>query len=231
MSGPFSGSQALASEFLQRVYIIMAGGLSITGVSAYLFAQMFTKNPALLNAIFGGPQMWLFMLLPLAFVLVLSYGIERLSYTAATLTFVGYSFVNGLVLSTVFLIYTAESITSTFFIAAGTFGAMALLAFTTKRDLSSWGSYLFMALIGLIIASVVNWFLHSSTLQWIISCAGVLIFCGLTAYDTQKILNLSREVDQHSENSKKLSLLGALTLYLDFINLFMYLLRLFGSRK
>jgi FtsH-binding integral membrane protein len=174
---------------------------------------------------------WVLAIAELAIVFGVTAAINRISLTTATLLFTIYSVINGLLLSSIFLAYTATSIASVFFITAGTFGAMALVGYTTKTDLSSMGKILFMALIGLIIASVVNIFVGSKGLDLIISYVGVLIFVGLTAWDTQKIKNMLLEAPDASESMQKIALLGALTLYLDFINLFIYLLRIFGKRN
>lgn len=229
-TGPFIATQSV-NAFMQRVFMIMTAGLVITGLSAYTFADYLTSNPAAIAYIFGSPLRWVLFLAPLAFVMVLSFGINRLSYLQATCIFASYAIVTGLSLSTIFLVYTSASIASTFMIAGGTFGAMAFLGMTTKMDLTKLGSYLIMALIGLVIASVVNVFLQSSTFHYITSFLGVVIFTGLTAYDTQKLMAISEAADYDSELSKKASLMGALTLYLDFINLFLYLLQFMGSRK
>jgi FtsH-binding integral membrane protein len=157
--------------------------------------------------------------------------LHKLSLTTATLMFIVYSVINGALLSVIFLVYTMSSIGMVFFITAATFGVMALIGYTTKTDLSKLGSILFMALIGLIIATVVNMFVHSSGLMMIISYVGVLIFVGLTAYDTQKIKLMLNEQSSADESAQKLALLGALSLYLDFVNIFIYLLRILGDRK
>ena len=166
----------------------------------------------------------------LALVIYLSARIARMSFASAMVSFLAYSFLNGLTLSVVFLAYTKSSIASTFFVTAGTFAAMSLYGYFTKKDLSSWGNLFFMALIGLIIATIVNVFWANTTLYWITTYAGVLIFVGLTAYDTNRIKQMlaNQEVN---EGTQKLALLGALTLYLDFINMFLYLLRIFGDRR
>ena len=166
-----------------------------------------------------------------ALVIGVSAAIHRLSLTTATLMFILYSVINGALLSYIFLVYTASSVATVFFITAGTFGAMALLGYTTKTDLSSIGKYLIMALIGLIIATVVNLFIQSTGFTLILSYVGVLIFVGLTAYDSQKIKQMLLQAPDAGEGAQKLALLGALTLYLDFINLFIYLLRIFGRRN
>lgn len=229
----------LVNSFLQRVFVIMAAGLAITGLTAwYFYGQIFIESAGEIVGIneaygwmFQGIGRFAIMLAPLAFVLVLSFGIRKLSYPAATALFAAFTFVMGLSLSVIFAVYTASSIASTFFITAGTFAAMAVYGMTTKTDLSKLGSYLMMGLFGIIIASIVNYFVGSSTLSFAISILGVLIFTGLTAYDMQNILRTSLTMDADSEEAKKASILGALALYLDFINLFLYLLRLLGSRR
>ena len=174
---------------------------------------------------------WFLFIAEIALVWFLSARVMSLSLPVATGAFALYSILNGVTLSPIFLIYTSESIASTFFITAGTFGAMALYGYMTKRDLTRLGSLLFMALIGVIIATVVNIFLRSEILMWIITYAGIVLFVGLTAYDTQKVKQLAAQTAHDEELSKKVSIIGALNLYLDFINLFLYLLRLFGRRN
>ncbi|PCJ56644.1 MAG: hypothetical protein COA65_10225 [Rhodospirillaceae bacterium] len=209
-----------------RVYNYMAGGLLLTGVIAFAVAS----TPAFFDAIFGTPLMWVVMLAPLGFVLALSFGIHRFQYGTAQILFWSFAGVMGMSLASIFVIYTGESIARVFFISAGTFAAMSLYGYTTKRDLTGLGSFLFMGLIGIIIASVVNMFVQSSMMSFIISVIGVLIFVGLTAYDTQKIKRAYNEADA-SELAGKKALMGALSLYLDFINLFLMMLRLFGDRR
>ena len=209
-----------------RVYNYMASGVALTGI----VAMAASSSPALMNAIFGTPPMWVVMLAPLAFVMVLSFGIHRLSLFASQALFWLFAAVMGLSLSTIFLIYTGESIARVFFITAAAFGALSLYGYTTKRDISGWGSFLFMGLIGIIIAGVVNLFMQSSAMQFAISVIGVLVFAGLTAYDTQKIKNEYSELHDY-ETSGKLAVMGALRLYLDFINLMMMMLHLFGNRR
>ncbi len=209
-----------------RVYNYMASGVALTGIVAMLASG----SPALMNAIFGTPLAWVVMLAPLAFVMVISFGINRLSLFASQALFWAFAAVMGLSLSVIFLIYTGESIARVFFITAASFGALSLWGYTTKRDISGWGSFLFIGLVGIIIAGVVNWFMQSSALQFAISVIGVLVFAGLTAYDTQKIKNEYSELHDQ-ETSGKLAVMGALRLYLDFINLMMMLLRLFGTRR
>ncbi|MCZ6742738.1 MAG: Bax inhibitor-1/YccA family protein [Alphaproteobacteria bacterium] len=209
-----------------RVYNYMASGVALTGIVAMLASS----SPTLMNAIFGTPLKWVVMLAPLAFVMVISFGINRLSLFASQALFWAFAAVMGLSLSVIFLIYTGESIARVFFITAASFGALSLWGYTTKRDISGWGSFLFIGLVGIIIAGVVNWFMQSSALQFAISAIGVLVFAGLTAYDTQKIKNEYSELHDQ-ETSGKLAVMGALRLYLDFINLMMMLLRLFGTRR
>jgi FtsH-binding integral membrane protein len=209
-----------------RVYNHMSAGLVVTGLIAFLTAS----SPAMIHAIFGSPLRIVVMLAPLAFVLVMSFGINRLSLGALVATFYGFSVAMGLSLSTIFLVYTGASIAQVFFISASMFLAMSLYGYTTKADLTNWGSFLMMGLFGIIIASLVNIFVHSSGLGFAISVIGVFIFVGLTAYDTQNIKeNFSESWGQ--ESNGKLAVMGALRLYLDFINLFMMLLRLMGNRR
>jgi len=212
---------------MRKVYVWMTLALVITGITAYGVVN----SPAIQQMIFGNPVvMWVLIIAELALVFGVSAGINRLSLTTATLLFILYSVINGAMLSTVLLVYTMSSVATVFFITAGTFAAMALVGYTTKTDLSGMGKILFMALIGLIIATIVNLFVKSSGLEMILSYVGVLIFVGLTAWDSQKIKQMMLEAPDASEGMQKLALLGALTLYLDFINLFLYLLRIFGRR-
>jgi FtsH-binding integral membrane protein len=210
---------------MQRVYGYMAGGLALTGIVAYTAAAF-----GFYQSIAGTPLLWIVMLAPLGFVLALSFGIERMSAGTATLLFWIYAAVMGLSLGGIFLVYTGASIARVFFITAATFGAMSLYGYTTRTDLSAFGSFLMMGLIGIVIASLVNIFLESSALQFAISVIGVIVFVGLTAYDTQRIKAIYLESDT-AETAGRKAVLGALSLYLDFINLFMMLLQLFGSRR
>lgn len=232
--GMRAGSAAAIDEglrtYMLRVYNYMSLGLGITGVVAFMFNQWVISSPANVELIYGSPLQWVIALSPLAFVLVLSFGINKMSFATAQLTFWAFATVMGLSLSSIFLVYTGTSITRVFFITAATFGAMSLYGYTTKRDLTGMGSFLFMGLIGLIIASVVNMFMASSALAFGISVIGVLIFVGLTAYDTQKIKEDYLESDGTEVMGKK-AIMGALRLYLDFINLFLMLLRLLGNRN
>ena len=225
-----AAQQALIDEGLRahmlRVYNYMASGLALTGIIAYLTAN----SPTMMNAIYSTPLQWVVMLAPLGFVMFLSFGLHRMSFTAAQAVFWAFAAAMGLSLAYIFVLYTGASIARVFFITAGTFAAMSLYGYTTKKDLSGWGSFLFMGLIGIIIAGIVNIFLQSSALQFAISVIGVLVFVGLTAYDTQNIKNeYADHYDQ--ETSGKLAISGALRLYLDFINLFILLLHLFGGRR
>ena len=212
---------------MRKVYVWMTLALVITGITAYGVAS----SPAMLQAIYTNQLLfWGLIIAEVALVIGVTAAINKLSLTTATLMFVLYSVINGAMLSSIFLIYTASSIATVFFITAGTFAAMAIVGYTTKADLSSMGKILFMALIGLIIATIVNIFVKSSGLDMIISYVGVLIFVGLTAWDSQKIKQMMLQAPDAGEGMQKMALLGALTLYLDFINLFIYLLRIFGRR-
>jgi len=213
---------------MQKVYLWMSLALVITGFTAYFVAT----SQTLLTMILGNSLvMWGLIIAEFALVFAISGAINKLSLTTATLLFTLYSVLNGATLSVIFLAYTLSSIASVFFITSATFGAMALYGYFTKKDLSSWGRILFMALIGIIIATVVNIFLKSGALNMIVSYVGVLVFVGLTAYDSQKIKEMLLQASDAGEGMQKIALLGALSLYLDFINLFIYLLRIFGSNR
>ena len=213
-------------EYMLQVYNYMASGVALTGIIAYFVAS----QPAWIHAIYHTPLQWVVMLAPLGFVMVLSFGIHRLSLFACQAIFWAFAAVMGLSLSYIFLLYTGQSIARVFFITAASFGALSLYGYTTKRDLAPMGAFLIMGLFGLIIASVVNLFLHSSGLQFAVSVIGVLIFAGLTAYDTQRIKSMYLESDAHETRGKKV-IMGALSLYLDFINMLLFLLQLFGNRR
>lgn len=216
------------ARFITKVFGWMAVALAITGAMA-----MYTvSSESLLSFVFGS-KLTFFGLIFLEIVLVgfLAARISRMNVNTATAIFIGYSLLNGLTLSSIFLLYTSSSIASTFFITAGTFAVFALVGYTTKSDLTRLGSLLFMAVIGIIIASVVNMFLGSSQLDYIISFVGVLVFTGLVAYDTQKIKEMNIIGNEGTDEDRKEAIMGALTLYLDFINLFIFMLRLFGNRK
>ena len=217
-------------SYMLKVYNYMGLGLVLTGAVSYFVANWAMSSQANAELIYGSPLRWVIMLAPLAFVLVLSFGIQKMSVVAAQATFWAFAAVMGVSLSSIFLVYTDASIAKVFFISAAMFGAMSLWGYTTKRDLTAMGSFLMMGLIGIIIASVVNIFLHSSALEFGISIVGVLIFVGLTAYDTQKIKESYSE-SHGAELLAKGAIMGALSLYLDFLNLFLMLLRLFGNSR
>ena len=223
---PFVQEQAAA--FLRRVYWWMTVGLCVTGIAAWAVVV----SPGVQRVIFGNQLVFFGLIIAqLVMVFSLSARVQRLSVQGAAGMFLVYSLLMGLTLSSIFMVYTTSSITAVFFITAGTFGATSLWAYTTKRDLSSWGSFFFMGLIGIIIASVVNIFLQSSALHWAISYIGVLVFVGLTAYDTQQITLIGAQGFEDEATATKSSIIGALRLYLDFVNLFIMLLRIFGSRN
>jgi FtsH-binding integral membrane protein len=222
-------------EYMLGIYNYMASGLALTGIVAYVAAN----TPAILDLLYtAGPGgslqptalAWIAMLSPLAFILVLNFGLQRMKASTVQAVFWGFSAVMGLSLAHIFLAYTGASIARVFFITAGTFAGMSLYGYTTKRDLTGMGSFLGMGLIGIIIAMVVNMFLQSSAMDFIISVIGVLIFVGLTAYNTQDIKSMYLESDG-SEVAAKKEIMGAVTLYLNFINLFLFLLHLFGERR
>jgi FtsH-binding integral membrane protein len=248
---PNAGSRADASideglrAYMLKVYNLMALGLAITGVAAVATMMLATTNdPATAvatlgngkmltgvgAALYGSPLKWVVMLAPLGMVFFLSARIQHMSVSAAQTAFWVFAGLMGLSLSSIFLVYTAQSITQTFFITAASFGALSLWGYTTKRDLTGMGTFLFMGVIGLIIAMVVNIFLASPALQFAISAIGVLVFAGLTAYDTQKIKEMYYEGDEVLVAGRK-AIMGALTLYLDFINLFTFLLSFLGNRE
>ena len=213
---------------MRKVYVWMTMALVITGFTAYGVAT----SPGILQAIYSNQILfWGLVIAEFALVIGVSAAINRLSLAMATLMFVLYSVINGALLSFIFLAYTASSIATVFFITAGTFAVMAFIGYTTKTDLTSMGKILMMALIGLIIATVVNLFIKSSGFTLILSYVGVLVFVGLTAYDSQKIKQMLLQAPDAGEGAQKLALLGALSLYLDFINLFLYLLRIFGKTE
>ena len=237
--------------YMLRVYNYMAGGVFLTGIVAYLaFTQAVTMDPALAAktaggvallkrgmyltpfgmALFVSPLKWLVMLAPLGFVFFLSFRIYQMSVSAAQSTFWLFAAVMGLSLSTIFLVFTGQSITQVFFVTAAAFGGLSLYGYTTSKDLSGWGSFLIMGVIGIVIAGLVNLFLQSSALQFAISVIGVLVFAGLTAYDTQQIMDNYYTVAGNAAAASKAAIMGALNLYLDFINMFTMLLQLFGNR-
>ena len=213
---------------MRKVFVWMTLALAITGLTAYGVAT----SPTILSLIFSSKVTFFGLIIAeFALVFAISGAINRLSLSTATLLFILYSVINGATLSTIFFAFSVATIGKVFFITAGTFGAMALVGYTTKTDLTSMGKLLFMALLGIIIASVVNMFVGSSGLDLILSYVGVLVFVGLTAYDTQKIKQMCQSAPDAGESTQKLALIGALSLYLDFINLFLYLLRIFGNDR
>ncbi|MCA1492989.1 Bax inhibitor-1/YccA family protein [Sinorhizobium alkalisoli] len=216
--------------YMLKVYNLMALGLAITGVAAYGTYALAVSNPAFAQLIYASPLRWVVMLAPLALVFFLSFRIQNMSVSAAQTTFWIYAALMGLSLSSIFLVFTGQSIVQTFFVTAASFGALSLYGYTTKKDLSGFGTFLIMGLFGLIIASIVNIFLASSALGFAISVIGVLVFAGLTAYDTQKIKEMYFEADDVAVAGRK-AIMGALTLYLDFINLFMFLLQFLGNKN
>jgi hypothetical protein len=219
--------------YMVKVYNLMAMGLAITGVAgwgAFKLAVVDGQLTAFGQLIYVSPFKWVVILAPLALVFLLGFRIQRMSVAAAQTTFWAYAALVGLSLSTIFLVYTGASIVQTFFVTAASFGALSLYGYTTRRDLSAVGSFMVMGLFGLIIAVLVNMFLQSTALQFAISAAGVLIFAGLTAWDTQNIKEMYFEGDDVLVAGRK-AIMGALRLYLDFINLFLMLLRLFGDRR
>ena len=227
LSSAANVSKTNVAQLVKNVYMWMTLALGVTGVVSIAVAgsEQITRMVLGNSAIF-----WVLLIAEIGLVFYISARIMKISFATATTLFMLYSVLNGLTLSVLFAVYTKASIASAFFVTAGTFGVMSLYGYFTKRDLSSLGNILFMALIGLIIATVVNIFFFSETFYWIITYAGVLIFVGLTIYDTQKIKR-ALEGMEINETSQKLALLGALTLYLDFINLFLYILRILGDRR
>lgn len=213
--------------FMLKVYNFMALGLALTGFTAYLVSN----SPAIMNTLFNSPLLWVVMLAPFGFVMFLSFGIHKMSASTAQAVFWAYAVTMGVSLSTIFLAYTSTSIARVFFITSGTFAAMSLYGYSTKRDLTKFGSFLFMGLIGIVLASIVNIFMASNALNFAISFLGVLIFTGLTAYDTQTIKEVYYSLQGDNELAQKSAIMGALKLYLNFINLFIMLLRLLGDRK
>lgn len=216
------------SSFFPSVYGWMTAGLGLTALMA-----MFTlSSESMLQLIFGNKMVFYGLMIgELGLVIAMTAAIKRISASTATLMFLLYSGLNGVTFASIFLIYTQSSIASTFFVAAGTFAAMSIYGMATKRDLSGWGSFLFMGLIGIIIASVVNIFMQSAMITWVVSYIGVFVFIGLTAYDTQKLKVIAQNGFADGESRQKAAILGALTLYLDFINLFLMLLRVMGDRR
>ena len=225
-----SKSRTNTSSFVANVFSLMFTALIISGISAVWFASDEMKNYIISYE--GGLTTfgWITTLAPIGLVMLIGFGFNKYSVKFLLGIFILYSMLTGISLSTIFAIYSTSSISTTFFISALTFGVMALTGYTTKTDLTKMGSLLIMGLVGIVIASIINMFIGSSLMDYIISIIGVLVFTGLTAYDVQKIKNIGSQIDQGSETAQKMMVLGALTLYLDFINLFLMLLRLFGNR-
>ena len=220
-------------SYMLKVYNLMALGLVITGLAAFSTWQLAVEGGQLTafgTALYASPLRWVVMLAPLGMVFFLSFRIHKMSVAAAQTTFWIYAALMGLSLSSIFLVFTGQSIVQTFFVTAASFGALSLYGYTTKRDLTAMGSFLIMGLFGLIIASIVNIFLASSAMAFAISVIGVLIFAGLTAYDTQKIKEMYFDGDDTAVMGRK-AIMGALTLYLDFVNLFMFMLQFLGNRN
>lgn len=223
-----TAAESAAATLFKSLYMQMAAALTITGLVAYFLSESVDFWYFLAENSFA---IWGIFIAQIVLVIWLSARLPKMSMTSATLLFILYSALMGVTMSTIFMIYTMSSIASVFFITAGTFLVMSLIGFFTRIDLTRVGSLLFMALVGLIIASVVNIFLHSEILYWVVSYAGVVIFVGLTAYDTQKIKNTFIQYGEVDEMGQKLALFGAFSLYLDFINLFLHLLRIMGDRR
>jgi hypothetical protein len=226
----YRGEQVAATQgaFLRRVYNWMGLGLATTAVVSLYTAS----NTTLLSWLLGNPMVFFGLILAeLGLVIALSAGIGRMQAATATFMFFLYSALNGLTLSVIFMAYTSASIASTFFVTAGTFGAMSLYGYTTQRDLTSWGSFLTMGLIGVILASLVNLFFRSEAVYWLVTYAGIIVFVGLAAHDAQKIKAMALQGFGDAESERKGAVIGALQLYLDFINLFLLLLRIFGRRR
>jgi FtsH-binding integral membrane protein len=227
----YSQSQSTAidqglRDYMMKVYNYMTSGLAISGLVAWGFSQ----SPTLMGAIYGTALQWVVMLAPLGFIFFLGARLQKMSLSAAKMTFWAFAAVMGISLSYIFIVFTGVSIVRVFLITSCTFAAMSIYGYTTKRDLTKFGSFLIMGLIGIIIASIVNIFLQSSAMQFVISCVGVLVFVGLTAYDTQRIKSTYYQV-AGTAFAGKAAIMGALTLYLDFINLFIMLMQLFGQRR
>lgn len=239
-SGAYAGEiDAGLRAHMLRVYNYMVSGLVVTGLVAWvMFSQSFVVESGqvvgvteLGNVVYNSPLKWLVMLSPLAFIMALSFGINKMSFGTLQIVFWVFAAAMGVSMATIFATFSGESIARVFFITAGTFAGMSLVGYTTKRDLTKMGSFLIMGLIGIIIASVVNIFVGSSAIQFAVSVLGVLIFVGLTAYDTQRIKNDYLEFRSHGEAVSKMAIMGAVSLYLDFVNLFYMLLSLFGNRN
>jgi len=217
-------------KHMLSIYNYMSSGVLLTGIVALLFSRGGMESPAAQIAINGGLLMWAIKLSPLAFILAISFGYNRMSKSTLQIVFWSFAVVMGLSMSTIFLIYSGESIALTFFATAGAFAGLSLFGYTTKKDISGWGSFLIMGVIGLLVAMILNFFLQSGTLAFVISGIGVLVFAGLTAYDTQRLKNEYQYL-RGTEFAGKAVIMGAVSLYLDFVNMFLFLLNFLGSRE
>ena len=226
--GVTSTSATVFTVIMRKVYLWMTLALALSGLTAYYVSGNYSLMETIImnRAVF-----WILIIAEFGLVIGLSAAINKLSFPVAAIMFAAYSIINGMLLSVIFVAYTTSSIATTFFVTAGTFAAMAVVGTVTKTDLTKMGSILMMALIGIIIATVVNLFLHNETMDIVISGIGVLVFTGLTAYDAQKIKLMAEQAEEVNDSTQKIAVLGALSLYLDFINLFLYLLRFMGNRK
>jgi FtsH-binding integral membrane protein len=226
-----SSNTSTTQTFMSKVFAWMFAALAVTSITAFYVAG----NESIIRSLLTetGPSIlgWIVMLAPIGFVLAMGLGFNKFSYNTLVILFLSYAVIMGVSLSFILLVYTAASIFSTFLITSLMFGGMAVVGYTTKTDLTKFGSLMMMGLWGLIIASVVNFFLKSDTMEYIMSFIGVAVFTGLTAYDVQKLKNIGNGMEYGDESSKKVSIMGALNLYLDFVNLFLFLLRFFGSRR
>ncbi len=218
-------------SYMLKIYNYMALAVGLTGVTALLTANYATSNPAFAQMLYASPLKWVVMLSPLAFVMVLSFGINKLSTSAAQMIFWAFAAVMGVSLSSIFLVYTGASIAQTFFVTAASFAALSLYGYTTKKNLTAMGSFLIMGVFGIIIASLANLYFQSGALAFAINVIGVLVFAGLVAYDTQRIKNMYDEVSHNGEMMARATIMGALSLYLDFVNLFLFLLSFLGNRE
>jgi uncharacterized protein len=238
--GYYMPDQGYATEvatktFMTQVFLWMTFAMAVTAITAYMFASSESLIMSLMNPVTHGLSGlgWIVTLAPIGFVLLMSLGFQKLSPSLMALLFIAFSVLMGMSLSFVLLVYTAASVYKTFAVTAAMFGGMSILGYTTKTDLTRFGSLMMMELFGIIIAMFINMFLHSGTMDYIISIIGVLVFTGLTAYDVQKLKRMSQQgmTEMGDGNVRKLSIMGALTLYLDFINLFLFLLRFLGNRR
>jgi len=216
-------------SYMVGVYNYMVAGVALTGVVAFATSMLAKSDPAIAQLLYASPLKWVLMLAPLGFVFFLGFRIHKMSVATAQITFWAYAALMGVSLSSIFLVFAGQSIAQVFFVTAAGFAALSVFGYTTSKDLSGWGSFLFMGLIGIIIAAVVNLFLQSSALMFAINVIGVLVFAGLTAYDTQRLKDEYYHVQGNAELMAKSSIMGALSLYLNFVNMFMMLLQLFGS--